>query len=187
MAAMAVHRERVRKAYGCLACGRELFPEQQRYLCGTCRDEFSFCPRCYAIATSLQKKKEKKKKENQQPNKDLKRGWGRFFSSSSKFPSVLRHDHPMYLETIYWEVDPSAIGAATHLAEALMSCFSVYGPRRCLGWRQKRSDADEGCPAYEKQYSWLTYAEVHQRSLAFGQGTLSIHIFMLLCSGNTLE
>ena len=42
-----VHKRLVRRAYGCVLCGRELHPGQWRWVCGTCSDGYDTCSRCY--------------------------------------------------------------------------------------------------------------------------------------------
>lgn len=46
-AKLKLHRSRMRKVYGCMSCGTELLPDDYRYVCGTCRDEWSYCLKCY--------------------------------------------------------------------------------------------------------------------------------------------
>src|SRR5690348_15481279 len=94
---LAIHRKRVEWVYGCIACGTELLPPEKRWLCGTCKETFSYCERCYT------------------PD---------------------RHGHAMFLEQLYWEVDPIAISSATSIAEVVRLVFgTVYTDRPCLGIR----------------------------------------------------
>ena len=46
-ARLEIHRSRMRKVYGCMCCGVELLPDDNRYVCGSCRDEWSYCVPCY--------------------------------------------------------------------------------------------------------------------------------------------
>lgn len=46
-AKLQLHRNRMRKVYGCMSCGIELLPDDYRYVCGSCREEWSYCVKCY--------------------------------------------------------------------------------------------------------------------------------------------
>jgi fatty acid CoA ligase FadD9 len=111
---LAVHRSRVQWAYGCVSCGQELLPPQRRWLCGTCKETFSYCEPCYAKNT---------------------------------------HKHTMYLEDLYWEVDPSRISECKSISEVVRLTFgAIYVDRPCLGTRK------DGEP-----YTWISYKEVFER------------------------
>lgn len=44
-AALAVHRRRCPRVYGCIACGQEVLPGQQIYVCTVCREDTTYCQR----------------------------------------------------------------------------------------------------------------------------------------------
>jgi hypothetical protein len=64
------------------------------------------------------------------------------------------------------------------VAEILDAALKRFATRPLLGWRRARMDAsspqDSSKLSYEKEYTWLTFSQVHERALAFGSGLTRI-------------
>eukprot|EP01043_Picozoa_sp_COSAG02_P017771 COSAG02_NODE_814_length_16879_cov_4.389928_3_plen_1226_part_00 len=147
--AVATHLRLTREVRACLHCVRLILPLDEYYSCGVCEERHDVCLRCYDGDRAL--------------------GMARGERSSR---TTMDH-HPLHLEQLPLLVEPPPLGSARSTAAALALAFQHYGPRRCLGTRQRTPGSSFG------EYQWMTFSEVYDRAQNFGAG-----LRLLLPEGN---
>ncbi|KAN0039369.1 hypothetical protein ACTA71_001563 [Dictyostelium dimigraforme] len=149
--------------YSCNGCGSEIWPpKNERYACNECSN-FDLCSECYRKEMVLINgtQEEKDKLLNGESNNGIKYEPVKHYD-----PSPLPHKLTLENETQF-QLVYSLRGNSVF--ETMDKSFKYFENRSCLGFREKVPITNETPNGLSKQYKWLTFGEVYDKSLTFAK------------------
>ncbi|KAN0024818.1 hypothetical protein ACTFIV_009227 [Dictyostelium citrinum] len=149
--------------YSCNGCGSEIWPpKQDRYACNECSN-FDLCSECYRKEMILVNgtQEDKDKLLSGESNNGIKYERVRHYDPSP-LPHLLTLENDTQFQLVY-----SLRGNSTY--ETMDKSFRYFKNRPCLGVRDRVPITEETPNGLSNRYNWLTYDQVHDRSLTFAK------------------
>jgi fatty acid CoA ligase FadD9 len=141
--------------YKCSSCKQSILAPKERYHCLDCGesyDSFNLCVHCFENANIEFWKSEAKK----------------------RIPVQLI-DEPIFTKVKHHPAMQLWLVTGNTIAETLNNTFLYYADRPCLAYRKQIGyDVQNNLPIVEPKFTWSTFAEIHNRSLALGSGLQQI-------------